>query len=108
MEEGTRNLLAIYLLMDSSSSEDDERIESKQKRVRRRDLYEKRDEEGAFNVTVARHLMDNDTKFQEYFRVSPFLFNRLLDAIELQITKPPSIRYPRPIEPKLKLCVTLR
>lgn len=101
-------VLACYLLLESSSSEDEDEYECKTKRIRRHSLFVKRDEEGVFNTMIKRHLLDNDTKFLEYFRLTPHLFHRLLAGIESKITKLPSIRYPQPIEPKMKLCVTLR
>ena len=71
-------------------------------------LYRQRSEEGALNVLIERHLMDDDTKFREYFRVTPFLFFKLLDEIkpDLETTATTWIR--NPITPKQKLCVTLR
>lgn len=104
MDQEKRKMLAIFMVLDSSSSEDEEYINRKKKRVRRHDLFKKRSEEGFYTTTILRHLMDNDQKFQEYFRLTPFLFHRILAAIEIKIMKLPSIRYPKPIEPKLKLC----
>lgn len=104
MDRKKRKALAIIMLVDSSSDEE----EVKKKRVRRHSLFTTRNEEGVYNTTIKRHLMDNDTKFRQYFRLTPFLFHRVLAPIESKIRKPPSIRYPEPIEPKLKLCLTLR
>lgn len=92
-------MLALIMLLDSSSDEETANV----KRVQRHNLFVNRNVESVFAVTIERHLLDNDTKFKEYFRVSPFLYNSIITAIETRISKTPSIRYPRPIEPKIKL-----
>lgn len=52
--------------------------------------------------------MDDDTKFMEYFRVSPFLFSKLLDGMkqDLEATDTSWIR--NPLSAHNKLCLTLR
>lgn len=103
-------LLALCLSLDSESS--DEEIEDvfilKKHRESRHDLFQNRNMEGAFAVLINRHLMDNDTKFKEYLRLTPYLFAKILGKIENELVTKPSIRYPKPIEPKLKLCLVLR
>lgn len=97
--------------MDSDSSDDEEEdqfILSKKSRKRRHDLFQNRNEEGVYQLLINRHLIDNDTKFKEYFRLTPHLFAKILTGIENEIRMKPSIRYPKPIEPKLKLCLILR
>lgn len=37
-------------------------------------LYRQRAVEGAVNILIDRHLIDDDTKFRQYFRLSPFFF----------------------------------
>lgn len=106
-------LLASYLLLDSeeSDAEEDEIIVmmlSKKKRKRRHSLFVNREEEGAFSILIRNHLMDSDSKFKEYFRLTPYLFNKVLDVIKGELTTQKSIRYPEPISPRLKLCLTVR
>lgn len=109
MSENNINFV-VYSLMNSSSSsdEDEDMLFLKQTRKRRHNLFVMRDEEGAFNILINRHLKDNDTKFKEYFRMTPHLFNEVLLEIEGDLKKNPSIRYKNPISPKLKLCLAVR
>lgn len=72
------------------------------------DLFLKRNQEGTYEMLVLRHLVDNDTKFREFFRLTPHLFNEVLNNIKDDIKSTPSKRYPIPISPQEKLCLTLR
>lgn len=72
------------------------------------ELFLKRKQEGTYDVLVLRHLVDNDTKFRDFFRLTPHLFNEVLNNIKGDIKSTPSKRYPIPISPKEKLCLTLR
>lgn len=83
-------------------------LSGKKKRRSPHVLYRKRADEGAFNVLIDRHLIDDDTKFREYFRVSPFLFAKLLDVLNEDLECVATNWVPNPISPRLKLCVTLR
>lgn len=95
--------------MDSDSSDaEEDMILLKGTRKRRHHLFVNRNVEGAYVVLINRHLIDNDTKFKEYFRLTPHLFQKLLNAITNDLQREPSIRYPEPIPPKLKLCLLLR
>lgn len=57
---------------------------------------------------VDRYLMDDDTKFKEYFRLSPYLFGMVLDAVKQDIDSISTTWIPKPISARIKLCVTLR
>lgn len=71
-------------------------------------IYKKRESEGALNILIDRHLLDDDTKFKEYFRVSPFLFSKLLGVLQADLERNPTTWVPHPITPHHKLCLTLR
>lgn len=71
-------------------------------------MYKQRNAEGAYNVLVERHLLDDDTKFQRYFRLTPHLFHRVLSKIEPELKKEPTTWVQKPITARQKLCITLR
>ncbi|KAJ8871088.1 hypothetical protein PR048_027392 [Dryococelus australis] len=72
------------------------------------EIFRLRDEKGCFNELILRHLIDNETKFKEYFRVSTEIFDTILSFITEDITKSQYNRVKRPISPEQKLCLTLR
>lgn len=71
-------------------------------------LYRQRRVEGAMNILVDRHLMDDETKYKEYFRLTPFLFPTVLDAVKNDLETIPTNWVPKPISARVKLCITLR
>lgn len=71
-------------------------------------IYKTRQVEGVQNILIDRHLMDDDTKFKEYFRLSPFLFRKILDDIQKDIEGIASTWIPNPISAYQKFCITLR
>lgn len=80
----------------------------KNKRRSPHKLYRQRSVEGAYNVLVDRHLLDDDTKFREYFRVSPVLFSKLLEDLKEDLEGIPTSWIRNPISAHNKLCMTLR
>lgn len=71
-------------------------------------IYSERNMEGCFNNLIQRHLIDNETRFRAYFRVSFELFNYILNFIREDIIRPSCNRVKKPISPEEKLSVTLR
>lgn len=71
-------------------------------------LYKTRQVEGVQKILIDRHLIDDDTKFKEYFRLTPFLFRKILDDIENDIKGVATNWIPNPISAHHKLCITLR
>lgn len=69
-------------------------------------IFEHRLQEGSYEILVNRHLMDNDTLFMNYFRLSPYLFQKILEIIRNDIENigRKKIR----ITAEQKLCVALR
>lgn len=99
----------LWLLLLDDDDEEDTLImmkTNKQKKVH--NMFQNRVREGAFNNLIKRHLIDDDTKFREYFRLTPHLFNYVLTFIRNDITPKVSNRHNKPISPEEKLCITLR
>lgn len=93
--------LLIYLEDDLSSEEENSRIAED-------DLFKFRDTEGAFEILVRRHLLSNEDKFREYFRLTPQLFDYVLHHIRNDLSYKPYNRHTKPIRPEQKLCILLR
>lgn len=66
-------------------------------------MYKRRKEEGTYKMLILQHLVDNDTKFREYFRLTPSLFGKVLSHLtgDLKFRR-------NSISPREKLCITLR
>lgn len=64
--------------------------------------------EGVQNILIDRHLMDDETKFREYFRLTPFLSRKILDGIENDVASVATSWVRNPISAYHKLCITLR
>nr|XP_015837965.1 PREDICTED: uncharacterized protein LOC107398439 isoform X2 [Tribolium castaneum] len=71
-------------------------------------IFLNRISEGCFNTLIQRHLMDDDTKFKEYFRLTKSQFFSILSYISEDITTMPSTFVKYPISPCQKLAITLR
>lgn len=71
-------------------------------------MYSERNREGCYNNLIQRRLIDNETRFRAYFRVSFELFNYILNYIREDIKRPPCNRVKKPISPEEELSVTLR
>lgn len=62
-------------------------LKASQLRSQRKSIFEKRKDEGSFEILVQRHLMDNDSMFVSYYRLSPYLFHNVLDLIRSDIER---------------------
>jgi len=71
-------------------------------------LYQSRSNEGFFEILIERHLLNNEPKFREFFRVNRQQFDYLLSLVKFELTKPPSNRVKKPITAAEKLSLTLR
>lgn len=80
----------------------------KKKRKSPHMMYRQRRMEGAHNVLIDRHLLDDETKFREYFRLSSHLFQTVLQSIKTDIEGTATTWNNKPIPPEQKLCITLR
>lgn len=109
MNERTRNSALLFILDDIQTTNEFflQRIKQFQ-REKMLQMYRKRQQEGCYNILYWNHLVDDDTKFRQYFRLSPYLFNYVLSHIENDITKPFTNFVAKPISPREKLCMALR
>lgn len=93
------DLALLIFLEDEQSSEDDtERLEAS-------DIFKRRATEGAYEILVRRHLHYNEDKFREYFRLTPVLFDYVLNYIKGYLTSKSYNRNKNPISPEQKLCI---
>ncbi|GFU65351.1 uncharacterized protein TNCV_2836611 [Trichonephila clavipes] len=92
--------LLLYLEDEQSSSEENHSEES--------ELFKNRSSEGVFQILVCRHLHCNDEKFRQYFRLTPVLFDYVLNNIRDELTSKPYNRHKKPICPEEKLCILVR
>lgn len=71
-------------------------------------MYKRRNEEGTFVNLITKYLIDDEDKFQRFFRLNRNQFNFVLSAIIGKINKKPSVFVRKPISAEEKLAVTLR
>lgn len=88
-------------------------VKQKQRRQQRQrriicPIFLARNEEGAMEILINRHLKKDENRFKQYFRFSFEMFAFVLEHIEGDITSVPTNIIPQPIEPELKLAVTMR
>lgn len=102
------NLIAIALLLDEEElkSAVTKTASRKRKRFWVHETWKKRGTEGEFN-TLYKELVDDEHKFYEYFRMSMYSFNVLLNKVNDDIEKKTTF-WRKPIPPKERLAVTLR
>ncbi|XP_054706579.1 uncharacterized protein LOC129216389 [Uloborus diversus] len=107
MDPQTKRCILICLLLDEEESDQLMEIEVLP-RDRINPIYQNRESEGAYNILIDRHLWNDTTKFREYFRLTPELFNFVLDNIASEIASTVCNRHKKPISPSEKLALTLR
>lgn len=95
--EHKKDALIVYMLLNGT-----------QTRENTHEMYKRRSKEGAFQLLYSTHLLDDDTKFQQWLRVPPQLFASILKAIGPDITSVGTNFLKNPISPTQKLCLTLR
>lgn len=96
------DLAIIIYLEDELSSEEEN------SRMKEDDLFKARGTEGSFEILVSRHLKSNEEKFREYFRLTPLLFDYVLNHIRDDLSYKPYNRHKKPISPEQKLCILVR
>lgn len=95
------NLILAAILLDEEAS-----LKRKNRRFWVHNMLKKRNIEGEY-ITLFRELMDDETKFFQYFRMSKYKFHELLSIIEPVITKQ-NTTFRESITAKQKLCVCIR
>lgn len=83
-------------------------LKLKTKRKSPHRIYKRRDSEGAMNILVDRYLMDDDTKFKAYFRVSPLLFAEIVKVLKQDLDGTVTTWNRNPMNAHQKLCIMLR
>lgn len=103
-----KNLLIKLLLLEEI---DDEEILVEcifQKNKKMHNIFQTRKTEGFFNVLIEKHLLRDEKKFREFFRLSCDQFVYVLNLIEDDIKSNSYNRHKEPISPSEKLALTLR
>lgn len=101
-------LLALYLL---NEEEDDAIVRISISNVQRRPqhiMFRQRNTEGTYKNLICKYLVDDEEKFQQFFRLTKEQFHFVLSAIKPDIEKAPTNIIQRPITAEEKLGVTLR
>ncbi|GFU22943.1 uncharacterized protein TNCV_3946281 [Trichonephila clavipes] len=93
--------VALLLYLEDEQSSEENRSEESE-------LFKNRSSEGTFQILVCRHLHCNDEKFRQYFRLTPVLFDYVLNNIRDELTSKPYNRHKKPICPEEKLCILVR
>lgn len=96
-------LLQIALVLDE---EMEEQVGQVEKRHWVHPAWKKRGTEGEF-ITLYKELVDDATKFYEYFRMSEYSFNLLLCKLEVHLKKHDT-RWRKAITARERLAVCLR
>lgn len=71
-------------------------------------MYKHRNAEGTFSNLISRYLVDNETKFHAYFRLTRNQFDFVLTSIKADVRKAPTHWVKNPISPEEKLGISLR
>lgn len=102
--------LAIMMLCDDEYEENLFEIYSSRCKQRKKmsPIIDAREEEGSFAILISKHLFSNEDNFVKYFRITPHLFDIILQHVHDDIVKHPYNRVKKPISPQQKLCLTLR
>ena len=95
--------LLIFLEDEESSSSEEDGKRSEESKI-----FKNRQSEGVYEILISRHLRANDVKFREYFRLTPVLFDYVLNFIKEDIASKPYNRNKNPVSPEQKLCLFLR
>lgn len=94
--------IAMLICLEDEESSDDETCREEG------ELFKSRATEGAFQILVCCHLQCNEEKFRQYFRLTPVLFDFVLNHIRDDLTSKPYNRHKKPICPEEKLCILVR
>ena len=107
-EESELELDTLLFILVDELTDDTGNLPKPAKRCKIHPMFASRESEGAYQVLITRHLKDNDSKFVEYFRLTPGLFHYILEKIKLDLEMVPYNRNKKPITSAEKLCITLR
>lgn len=82
------------------------KIKSRTRNVWVHPVWQKRSVEGEF-VTLYKELVDDESKFYQYFRMTMYSLNKLLNTVKSEIQRQDT-RFRKCISPRHRLAVTLR
>lgn len=94
--------LALLILME------DEESDVETSRSSECDIFKNRTTEGTFHILIRRHLITHAEKFREYFRLTPELFDFVLNHVREDLISKAYNRHKNPISPEEKLCIFIR
>jgi len=97
-------LMMIALLLDEE--EEELKIKRQIRKVWVYPAWQKSSYEGEF-VTLYKEIVDDESKFYQYFRMTMHSFNKLLNTVESEIQRQDT-RFRKCISPRQRLAVTLR
>jgi hypothetical protein len=96
-------LAMIALILDEEESE---KIKKQTRNLWVHPAWQKRSVEGEF-ITLYKELVDDESKFHQYFRMSMYSFEKLLNTVESEIQRQ-NTRFRKCISPRQRLAVTIR
>lgn len=99
-----------YLLLEEMDEEEllMEELMQEKRNEDEHPLFKSRPNEGFFEILINRHLIHDEKKFREFFRLNVDQFNYVLDLIKNDIIVDSTNRHPYPITAAEKLAITLR
>lgn len=106
-----RKLIVAFLLREIIGDDQEEEVlltEYAKPRKQVSDVFKSRRNEGTFNSLIKTHLLDEEEKFQRYFRLTRERFSFVLNLVEDELTISSYNRVKQPINAAEKLALTLR
>jgi len=97
-------LCIIAIILDEETEQEEKKTPKRRKWVH--EAWQKRDSEGEF-LTLYKELIEDGTKFYQYFRMSEYCFNTLLEKLYVYLKKKDT-HWRKAITPKERLAVCLR
>ncbi|KAF5284022.1 hypothetical protein FQA39_LY17155 [Lamprigera yunnana] len=95
--------VALLIILEDEISSEEEKERSGES-----EIFKKPKTERAYKIFECRHLHNNENKLREYFRLTPVLFDYVLNYIKHDIISKPCNRNKKPILPEQILYLFLR
>lgn len=107
-----RNFIPLVVQLLQEEAEDEALLlallERRKQRKKMRRLFTNRSREGYCSILLRNHLEGHEATYRQFFRLNKKQVAFVLNFIENDLEKAPSMRVKRPISPQEKLLVTLR
>ncbi|KAF5277575.1 hypothetical protein FQR65_LT15952 [Abscondita terminalis] len=108
-DDEERNLVNTEVEISKIIEDEEILLQLRERNAETHPIFQTRTEEGCFEALINRHLLKDDEKFREYFRLNIAQFNYILVClVKEDLKKDSSPRYPYPISPDEELALTLR